>query len=236
MKEKIMKLFSGKRAVMVLLAVAAVMLLPLAASADMVYFYKITNNGNVNVASQLAVDVTDAGTTMAGVNQVLFTFTNNVGTPSSITDVYFADGTLLGIASITGTPSSGVAFASPATPGDLPGGNTVGFSTTQDFSADSETPIMEKGVNAKTETLGILFDLLGTKTFADTMLALSGAPGEAGSLSIGLHVQAIGTTGGSDSYVNLPPGTAPVPVPPTVWLMGSGMVGLALLGWRRRKQ
>jgi hypothetical protein len=50
-------------------------------------------------------------------------------------------------------------------------------------------------------------------------------------LRIGLHVQAIGAQGNSDSFVNGPPGT-PVPEPSTLLLMGSGLLGL--IGFRRR--
>ncbi|HQG49608.1 MAG TPA: hypothetical protein PK373_11010 [Sedimentisphaerales bacterium] len=53
-------------------------------------FYKLTNNNVENLSSQLSVVVSDAGS-----NQVLFKFFNNVGIASSITDVYFDDGTLL---------------------------------------------------------------------------------------------------------------------------------------------
>src|SRR5512145_721995 len=87
-----------------------------AASADVIGFFKLTNNGNEDVSAQLSVDVTAVGT-----DQVAFTFYNNVGIASSITDVYFDDGTLLGIASVTG--SAGVDFSQLASPGDLPGGN-----------------------------------------------------------------------------------------------------------------
>jgi hypothetical protein len=50
-----------------------------------------------------------------------------------------------------------------------------------------------------------------------------------GSLRIGLHVQAIGTTGGSESFINNP---NPVPEPATLGLVGAGLL---LLGWRKRK-
>ena len=59
----------------------------------------ITNTSAANCAigaAQLAVDVT-AGPLA---DQVLFTFTNTGASASSITDVYFDDGTLLGISAI----------------------------------------------------------------------------------------------------------------------------------------
>src|SRR5262245_8799427 len=81
-------------------------------------FEKIDGNGNPDVASQLFVDVTDSGS-----NTVTFKFTNNVGIASSITDIYFDDGTLLGIATVTNGPLGLVDFSAGATPGELPGAN-----------------------------------------------------------------------------------------------------------------
>ena len=187
-----------------------------AAAIEYFGFYKITNNGNEDVGSQLSVGVYDAGSGKVG-----FTFTNNVGVASSITDIYFDDGTLLGIAQILN--SAGVSFASPATPGDLPGGNAVGFETTVPFSADSDSPVSANGVNAASEYVTIIFNLINGKTYADTIKALN-----SGELRIGLHVQSIAPQGGSDSYVNR------VPEPVTLLLLGLGLVGVA--GIRRFKK
>ena len=192
------------------------------ASAVTVGFTKITNNGNTNVASQLSVDVT-AGAS----GTVNFKFFNNVnvGTASSITDIYFDDGTLLAIASITDS-GGGVAFAAPASPGNLPGGNNASpaFVTTAGFSADSDAPVSANGVNAATEWVKINFTLQGGQTFADTIAALTN-----GNLRIGLHVQAIGATNGSDSFVN-----KPVPEPTTLLLSAIGLAGV--VGYTLRRQ
>ncbi|HEY3242744.1 MAG TPA: hypothetical protein VGM03_05265 [Phycisphaerae bacterium] len=182
-------------------------------------FFNITNNGNTNVGGQLLVDVTANG------SQVDFKFTNNVGVASSITDIYFDDGTLLGIASISGS-GPGVAFMQPATPAELPGANGADpdFVTTDMFSADSDSPPAPNGVNSSSEWVTITFDLQGGQVFGDTIDALA-----SGELRIGLHVQAIGTTGGSDSYVNDP---TPVPVPAAA---GLGALGLLVVGWARKR-
>ncbi|MCL4854532.1 MAG: hypothetical protein KJZ78_24495 [Bryobacteraceae bacterium] len=184
-------------------------------------FFKITNNGNQDVSSQLSVEVTGAG------SQASFQFFNNVGIASSITDIYFDDGTLLGIALIT-TSGAGVAFNSPANPSNLPGGNNASpaFVTTQNFSADSDPPVSQNGVNAATEWVTITFNLINGKTIVDTLAAL-----DDGSLRIGLHVQAIGSKGGSDSYVNngrnVPDGGV------TAAMLGLGMLGLSFMSRRK---
>jgi hypothetical protein len=175
-------------------------------------FDNITNNNSGNAAigeAQLTVDVTDAGS-----NQVLFTFDNSGPDDSSITDVYFDDGSLLGIASVFN--GTGVDFSQGANPGDLPGGNDISppFVTTAGFSADSEPPAQPNGVNPG-ETLGILFNLQTGQTFADVLAELGD-----GTLRIGIHVQGF-ADGGSESFVN-----TPVPIASSFWLIGAGFVGV----------
>jgi hypothetical protein len=202
---------------------AVVVLAAASASAVTFGFGKITNNGNPNVASQLSVDVTDGG---AGT--VVFTFSNSGPIASSITDIYFDDGTLFGISSITN--GAGTSFSQPASPGDLPGGNAVDFNTTGNFSADSDAPVAVNGVNPG-EMVAITFTLIGGQTFADTIAAIELAlanPGVDvdGGLRMGLHVQAIGGPGGSDSYV-----TVPEPTGAILFGIGTLLAGAAI---RRR--
>src|SRR5687768_9564506 len=67
-----------------------------AAGANTITFGLLTDNGNDDLSGQLRVEVTaGAGGT------VDFTFYNDVGIASSITDIYFDDGTLLELATIT---------------------------------------------------------------------------------------------------------------------------------------
>jgi len=172
--------------------------------------------------AQLSVDVTDLGG-----GQVLFLFSNAGPSSSSITDVYFDDGTLLGIAGLIDADDdalgafgdSGVDFSPGASPPDLPGGNTIGFEVTAGFLADSDAPAQPSGVNPL-ESLGIVFDLQGGGTFADIVDELT-----SGELRIGIHVQGF-ATGGSESFVNVP-----VPEPGSALLLAIGLSGLAL---RRR--
>jgi len=192
------------------------------AQAALFSFACITNNSGANCAtgeSQLFVEVTDAGS-----NQVLFTFTNTGSNLSSIADIYFDDGTLLGIASIDNS-SSGVSFSQGANPGNLPGGNSIGFETTIGFLADSDAPVQPNGVNPG-EYLGITFNLLSGVTYADTITAMQTAT----DLRIGIHVQGF-ADGGSESFVN---NVTVVPIPAAVWLFGTGLIGL--MGVARRNK
>ena len=166
--------------------------------------------------AQLSVEVTDAGLGLA-----LFTFYNSGANASSIADVYFDDGTLLGIASIDNS-DPGVDFATGASPPNLPGANNASPPFVAGFSADSNPPVQPSGVNPG-ESLGITFDLQSGGTFADVLAELAN-----GELRIGIHVQGY-ATGGSESFVN-----NPVPVPAAVWLFGPGLLGL--VGVARRKR
>lgn len=218
-----------KKALRTALLLAVGLLMARPAAALTIGFYKITNNGNTNVAAQLTADVTDAGG-----GQVNFTFYNIGPIASSITDIYFDDGTLLDIATVINGP--GVSFSEGAAPPNLPGGQSISpnFNTTQGFLADSDMPIAVNGVNATLtppgEYVTIRFNLLPGQTYADTLAAIA-LGGADGGLRIGLHVQAIGSTGGSDSYVN----TTSVPDGGlTISLLGMALAGLGLAARRRQ--
>ena len=180
-------------------------------------FNNITHNSGINVAPQLSVVISDFGDGL-----VDFTFRNTAAIGSSITDVYFHDGSLLAIAEII--ESDGVAFSDPADPSDLPGGNTIGFVTTGMFSADADAPhVMENGVNSAFEWLTVRFSLQGTQTFADVLSEIAD-----GTLRLGMHIQSIDGAGqeDSDGAVNI------IPTPGAGFL---GVVGLCLVGSLRRR-
>jgi hypothetical protein len=208
----------------------------LSAQAEIYTFGAITANG-VNSPgigeAQLSVEV------VAGDNagQVKFIFRNSGPDASSITDVYFDDGTLLGIASVI-NGGLGVDFSQGASPGDLPSGNTVNFNATAGFTADSNPPAQPNGVNPG-EELTIVFNLIGGQTLADVIDAIElslASPGVDvdGGLRIGIHVQGF-ANGESETFVNEgpPDGTPPVPdAGSTVAMLG---LALSALGFGARR-
>lgn len=143
---------------------------------------------------------------------------------STITSVYFDDGTILGLAQIIDDPENGVDFDQPVTPPNLPGGEELdpAFEATQAFSVGNE-PGVANGVDVG-EELTLVFELLPGLTFEDTVQALLD-----GTLRIGLHVQNF-PGGGSESFVNLPPEVVPLPAS-----AGLAMLGLGAVATRRRR-
>src|SRR5262245_47586865 len=89
----------------IVVALGLVALAALPAHAVTFTFHNITNT-QANLSGQLSVEVTEGA--VAGT--VDFTFYNNVGIASSITDIYFDDGTLLALASVTNSPTGTVSF------------------------------------------------------------------------------------------------------------------------------
>ena len=208
-------------------AVAAMVIGTGTAQAVPISFTQITANGNQSVASQLMADLI----TGTGLGQVQFVFTNTAVIASSITEVYFDDD-----AGVLGSPiaaliqSAGVDFG--LTSGNLPGGNqpAIAFSATAGADANGgRGGVMEHGINASSESLSVVFNLVNGRTFTDVLDAVVNRQ-----LRLGLHVQAISPIGGSESFVNSQSGTS-VPEPTSMLLLGTGLLGLAGVARRRKK-
>jgi hypothetical protein len=190
-------------------------------------FTRITSNSSENVASQMTC-VVDLFQAASGGNPevVSFRFENAVGIQSSVSEVYFDDGPLLGIASID---QKGASFiGGSASPVDLPGGQnlTPAFNATRAFSADAQGNPSE-GLDVASDHLEMRFNLINNKTFDDIIASIND-----GSLRIGLHVRSIGAGQNSDGFVNTPP-TVVIPLPGAAGMSLAGLLGLAAVRRRR---
>src|SRR5687768_13285190 len=164
------------------------------ASAGPIYgFHKTSNNGGVEVAQWLTVEVSDGGT-VDSTHYADFTFRYNMlaapfaGAGSFIDGVYFDDGTLLRIAQIVN--GFGVIYDYPARPRDLP--DAPGFDTTANFSADIASGGAASGVNPG-EWVRIHFELLPGVTYAQTLAAIPN------NLQFGVKMQGLNPNGNSES-------------------------------------
>jgi len=200
---------------LVLLAVViALGVHPASTRANITYSFEcITNNKATDAATgeaQLLVAASDAGG-----NNVLFNFINTGPKTCSITDVYFDDdASVLSAIAMIDNSDPGVSFSQLASPGNLPGGNTVvpAFVTTLGFSADSDPPIV-----------AIIFNLQSGNTFDSVISSM-----DTSDLRIGIHVQGF-YCGGSESFIN----NGIIPAPGAVVLGG---IGVSLIGWLRMRK
>lgn len=160
-------------------------------------------------------------------NEATFTFSNTGPEDSSITQVYFDDGSYLSFDSLDDS-AAGVEFSQGASPPELPGGNNLlpAFMTTDGLSFGSDPPTQPNGVNPG-EWLAINF---GVDPFVNLQDQIA-----SGALRIGIHVQGFGN-GGSEAFILGGPvdiTNTSIPAPGSVVLAG---IGIALIGLMRRQQ
>jgi len=180
-------------------------------------FNRITANCDENVAGQFFVDVTDVWP------DVKFKFRNSGPVMSSISEIYFYDGSLLGTYSIEDCHPN-VNFESlgeRTNPATLPGYNPNKSLLVVLSATEAENPEPANGVKPG-EWVSIGYTLrLNYQALLDNL-----ANGE---IVMGIHVKAISCNPGgnsSDSFIN-----NPVPEPATICLLGFG----ALWMFRKRR-
>ena len=184
-------------------------------------FVNITGNNSGDAAigeAQLSMEVTQVDSKAA------FLFTNQGLDYCSLTDVYFADGAFFETEPVVIESSAGVTFFSGAAPPELPGA-TKDFKTTQFLTADATNPAagvepFDPATNTlDNEWLKITFSLKNDIFFDDVIVALG-----TGDVRVGVRLTAF-ESGGSESFIH-------APIPASVLLLGSGLIGLA--GFKRK--
>jgi hypothetical protein len=211
------------------LAFAIVALLPGRANAESYTFsYCLEDNSGLcdSLASQLKVEVTEGED-----GWVFFTFSNDIGIQSSITDIYF-DATGFFDRMRIAEESAGVDFsAGSASPPDVPGGGSVTpeFEVSTSLLADSDPPAQPNGINATGEYLTIKFKMATGVDFADVIAGLDMGPDTDEGIRIAAHVQGVGPNGESDTLICCTPGdnVNPLPEPGSLALFGFIALGSA---------
>ena len=195
---------------------AALAVASLGAYAQNYSFSCITNNLSADCSTgeaQFGMTVSDGGSV------VNFLFTNTGALASSITDIYFDwSSSAYALTAGTLTASAGVVFEWGASPADLPGGNSILFSS--DLSSQSTPPPQPSGVNPG-EWLNIAF----SGSYANLLTGLNSS-----GLRVGLHTQGY-QGGGSESFVNVPA----IPEPETYAMLIAGLGLMAFVARRRQR-
>ncbi len=174
-------------------------------------FQVFTTNGDYNDSPNINVYME----VFNGVGTASFKFFNNSTINSSITNIYFDDGSLLGIDSVIN--SAGVLFAKDG-PTNIPGASNLfpAFEADREFNIAADPPPYHNGVNnpPPEEWVQVTFNLLGGGTIDDVLDELS-----TGELRVGIHIQGF-DDGSSESAIA-------VPEPASIFILSLGALALA---------
>jgi hypothetical protein len=209
------------------IAIAAALLACAASAQAQSYgFSCVTNNAAASCAdgvAHLSMNVRPG----ADPNSVAFTFTNfSSGSPSSsVTDIYFADSSVLAGAVVTNGSGVQISQVGGASPSNMPGASSLAtpFVTTSGFAIDFSSGSTAAGienlsVGGTQEFVTINFALKSGKTYADMLGALDGPLGDGNDLRVGLYVRGFAMPYGStlsESFVN----ASAVPEPGGTWAL-----------------
>jgi len=198
---------------------------PAASSTTIAFSQCVTDNnaGDCAIAfDQISLDVTSDGD-----DQVLFDFANTGSEMLTLARIYFDDGSLMELLSISNGGGVNFTFDPFPGPNDLPGGenaldqfgNPDPFVTTLGFLSGATAPPPTNGLEPG-ENVVLTFKLAGGQKIDDIIAELGD-----GTLRVGVHLINF-ASGGSESLTTIPePGTAA--------LLLVGFVGLAIMGRKR---
>jgi len=195
-------------------------------------FFNITDNSGeaADVAQQLELCVYDMGDTPDGKRIIAFEFYNNGPIDSVITDIYWDDrgGPIASLFDIA------TDWASPANPPNLPSATALDPDFAATYSVDSDPPPAQTGIHDGESAIFTLLLTDPNDDLDDVKAAL-----DDGTLRVGIHVQSIGESGNSDTFVAYPCDDIPppeIPEPGTMTLLGLGLAGLGVAVRRRRRR
>lgn len=198
---------------------------PAASSTTIAFSQCVTDNnaGDCAIAfDQISLDVTSDGD-----DQVLFDFANTGSEMLTLARIYFDDGSLMELLSISNGGGVNFTFDVDVGPNDLPGGenaldqfgNPDPFVTTLGFLSGATAPPPTNGLEPG-ENVVLTFELAGGTTIDDILAELGD-----GTLRVGVHLINF-ASGGSESLTT-------IPEPGTFAMLGLGILGLGVIARRR---
>ena len=215
------------------LALGSAWLAPCANADEINWVGPVEGNASEDLSSQLGLEVV---VDPSDSTKVLFKFTNDVGTSSSVMEIYFEqaledwiDLDTMAIDSQTGGTTTPDFDAGSADPGGPPGlsGFTVGNMNLAAADAGEGGPT--KGINESGDEVVISFDFADDATLAGLVAALNSATQSDALLAV--HVTSIGSSENSDTYFT----GIETPEPTSIVLLGSALMGLVFVEKRRRR-